>query len=120
MNNRQKQYYFEMAKRGRMITLYVNDKSEGLLTYFIGNGNINKYVRDAMWSVVDDEPQTGNTCYIDHLLTSKKELNPYVALQVWHNVKRYIKDTFKNVKYVRWNRFKNEWQKPKTFKEGLR
>ena len=119
MTNKQKQYYYEMAKRNRLIMLYVNGKSEGLLTFFIGNGNVNKYVRDNPWSIVDDEAATGDTCYIDHLLTSKNRDNPYASLSVWRDVKRYIKDTYPLVRKFRHNRFKKKWAEPKTFKEEI-
>ena len=120
MNSDQKQYYYEMAKRDRLLMLYVNGKSEGLLTFFIGNGNARKYTeRDNMWSVVDDEPKTGNTCYIDHLLTSKNRDNPYASLYVWRDVKNYIKNNYPLVERIRHNRYKKNWEEPKTFKEGV-
>jgi len=118
MTNEQKQYYYEMAKRDRLLMLYVNGKSEGLLTFFIGNGSPEKYIRDDMWSVVNDDPK-GNTCYIDHLLTSKDRNNPYASLYVWHNIKNHIKNNYPLVKRIRWNRYKKNWEEPKTFKEGV-
>lgn len=119
MTNKQKSYYYGMAKRGRLINLYTNDKNIGLITFFIGNGNVNKYVRENPWSIVDDEPIKGDTCYIDQLLTSKEKINRYASLRVWADIKKYMRDNFKNVKCIRWNRFKHDWGKPKTFKEGL-
>ena len=120
MTKQQKQYYYEMAKRNRLLMLYdVNGKSGGLITFFIGNGNIHKYIREDMWSIIKDEPKTGNTLYIDHLLTSKNRNNPYVSLCVWRDIKRYIKNTYPLIKRIRWNRFKEKWGKPKTFKEEI-
>lgn len=119
MTNQQKQYYYEMAKRNRLLMLYVDGKSEGLLTFFIGNGDASKYIRDNPWSIVNDEPKTGNTCYIDHLLTSKNRDNPYASLYVWQDIKSYIRNTFPLVRRIRWNRFKQKWGEPKTFKEGI-
>jgi hypothetical protein len=106
MENSKKQYYYEMAKRDRLIPLTVNNKLGGFLTFYIGNGDVSKYVRDDMWSVLDDEPKTGTVCYIDHLIGKDRRLSPH-AVRIWHNIKKYIGFKYPQVQIIRWNRFKN-------------
>ena len=48
MDDKQIQYYFEMKKRGRLIHLSTEDGRNGILTYFIGNGNPDKYQKRDM------------------------------------------------------------------------
>ena len=106
MDKEQKQYYFEMAKKNRLLRLNIDGKVIGLITFFIGNYNIDKYINRDQWSIVDDEPD-GNTLYIDQLLTDKSDDNPYYSLFVWQNIKKFIRKNFSNVKTIRWNRWKN-------------
>ena len=94
-----------MRKTNRLISVKdSNDKLVGLLTFFIGNGDVNKYVRDDSWSIIEDDPQ-GDTVYIDHLLSLGKV--PKYSIEVWAYIKGYFKDNFSNIKKIRWNRFKN-------------
>ncbi len=106
MDDKQIQYYFEMKKRGRLIHLATNDGRQGILTYFIGNGNPNKYQKRDMWSVIDDEPN-GNTIYCDQLITDHNEENPYVAFSIWKDIKRYFKEKYPAINRIRWIRFKH-------------
>src|SRR3990167_9732585 len=106
MTDKQKSYYTEMAKRNRLIMLYVNGENAGLITFFIGNGKSEKYIERDNWSVVEDEP-SGDTVYIDQLLTSKEEDNVFASLSVWRDVKSYFRDKFPLAKIIRWNRWKN-------------
>ena len=94
-----------MLKRDRLIPLRFEGVHCGMLTYFIGNGNIDKYVRDDSWSVVDDEPETGTTCYIDQLIAYNTEFTRRHSLEIWHNVKAYLKHKYPQLKCYRWNRF---------------
>ena len=101
MDNRQQQYYFEMKKRGRLIHLSTEDGRNGILTYFIGNGNPNKYWDRSPWSVINDEPN-GDTIYCDQLITDHNKLNAYIGLSMWHNIKRYFKNRYPNIDKIRW------------------
>jgi len=95
-----------MAQRNRLIPILINDRLSGFITFYIGNGNPDKYVRDDMWSVVDDEPE-GNICYIDHLITDKSlpNRNKY-AISVFRYFTKCIKNRFPKVNKLRWNRVK--------------
>ena len=106
MNDYQKAYYHKMKERGRLIPIRNNNKMIGLLTFFIGNGDASKYVREDSWSVVEDGVN-GNTCYIDHLVGSKGISYAQDSLKIWSYLKHYWKSNFKNVKKIRWNRVKN-------------
>ena len=106
-----------MNKKGRLIHLSTDDGRKGILTYFIGNGNPKKYQNRDMWSVVEDEPETGDTIYCDQLLTDHDEQNPYVALSVWKDIKRYFKDRYPNIDKIQWRRFRHN--KLSNYKEEL-
>lgn len=106
MNEYEKSYYYKMRDRDRLVRLEHEGKFCGVLTYFVGNGNVDKYVRDDSWSVVDDE-QNGNRIYIDHLLTTKEHFNKEASLHIWHWLKRYFKSKHPQVTEYRWNRFMN-------------
>ncbi len=107
MDNRQKQYYFDMAKKGRLIHLSTQDGRKGILTYFIGNGNPEKYQKRDMWSVINDEPETGDTIYCDQLLTDHDEQNPYIALSVWRDIRKYFRNKYPNVLHIKWKRYRH-------------
>ncbi len=108
MDDKQIQYYFEMKKRGRLIHLSTEDKENTcLLTYFIGNKiDENKFVRNDMWEVLNDNP-SGTICFIDQLLTNKSKNNPNLSYKTWGIFKKFIQENFRNVEIIRWNRFKN-------------
>jgi hypothetical protein len=116
MDDRQKQYYFNMNKRGRLLHLSTEDGKKGILTYFIGNGNPAKYQKRDMWSIVDDE-LNGNTIYCDQLLTDHDKLNPYIAFNVWKEIKRYFKEKYPNIDKIRWIRYRHN--KLTKYKEDL-
>lgn len=105
MNKHQREYYKTMELRDRLIPLVVNGKTRGLLTFYIGNGNINKYVRQDMWSVVDDDPK-GETCYVDHLITDSEAINHRYSWDCFRAFINHIAAMFPNVKTMRWNRVK--------------
>jgi len=65
-----------------------------------------------MWSVLEDEPNTGKTCFIDHLITNHNRNNPIFSFIVWKEFKRYIKNRFRQVEQIQWNRF--NWKKEKS------
>ena len=100
-------YYMEMLKRDRAFPVFKNKKLKCFITFFIGNGNVKKYVRDDSWSIVDDEPDTGDCCYIDQCFSDKGEGNQKYNRVVFNKFIRYIKDRFPTVKRLRWNRVKN-------------
>ena len=118
MTNEQLQYYFDMEKMGRMFHYKKDSRLVCIITYFIGNGNPDKYVDRYAWSVIKDDPN-GNTLYIDQLLTDKNRDNSYLSLEIWHNLKQFIRNTYPNIKHIRHNRYKKNWQEPKTFRREL-
>lgn len=102
-----KVYYEQMLSKGRLIPFHVGEKLACFLTFYIGNsGSEYKFVREDMWEVLDDNPD-GSVCYVDQLLTSKDKDNPRVSYEIWRRFKQYIRHNFKNVRVIRWNRFKD-------------
>jgi len=99
-------YYKEMLKRNRLLPIFVEGKMKCFITYFIGNGDINKYTQKDSWTVVDDEPKTGDTAYIDQLI-SDHEINHRFSKIVWNILINHIKGNYPQVKQLRWNRLKN-------------
>jgi hypothetical protein len=106
-----------MLRRNRLLPIFVKGKIKCIVTYFIGNGDVDKYVRSDPWSIVDDEPNTGNTCYIDQLI-SDHEINHKYSKPVWNILITHIKENYPQVKQLRWNRFKNGIVK--TYKKEMR
>ena len=107
MDKEKLEYYFEMKRRNRLIP--VRDKNgclAGFFTFFIGNGNPQKYVNKDSWSVVDDETN-GDTCYIDHLIRNTEYKQRVNSFSVWKSLKQYIKLNYPLVNKLRWNRWKN-------------
>ena len=99
-------YYHRMAQRNRLIPLRFKGKLKGLVTFYIANGNIEKFINRDPWHIVDDSPD-GETVYIDQCVTNHA-ISPLMSLSIYHNVIDYIKSEFPAVKYVRWNRWKND------------
>ena len=99
-------YYIEMLKRNRLLPFFVDGKMKCLITYFIGNGNAEKYVGKDSWAVVDDEPKTGTVAYIDQMITDH-EVNHKFSKIVWNILINHIKENYPQVKQLRWNRYKN-------------
>ena len=96
-----------MSEKNRLIPILEKGKVIALITFYIGNGNVSKYVRDNMWSVLEDEPKTGDTCYIDHLLVPGKHYHKY-TWRVWRKLRMYIAREFPRVNLIRWNRIKGD------------
>ena len=113
MDDKQIQYYFEMKKRGRLIHLSTEDGRNGILTYFIGNGNPDKYQKREMWTIVNDEPN-GDTIYCDQLITDHNKLNAYIGLSMWHDIKRYFKNRYPNIDKIRWVKTNRHTNKEET------
>ncbi len=107
MDQNQNEYYYEMAKRDRLMMFHKNNKLQWFVTYYIGNGNSNKYIRNDPWTVLDDEPKTGTICYIDQLIANGDKINPRRLLEAFSYFTDLIKSQFPRVEHVRWNRFKN-------------
>jgi hypothetical protein len=101
MNDKQIQYYFEMKKRGRLIHLSTDDGRNGILTYFIGNGEPEKYQNRSPWSIIEDEPN-GDTIYCDQLITDHNKQNTSIAFSVWKDIRRYFKTKYPNIDKIRW------------------
>jgi hypothetical protein len=99
-------YYKEMLERNRLLSFFDKGKMKCLITYFIGNGNPDKYQKRDMFTVIDDEPETGNICYVDHLISDRKVNHKYSKV-VWSFLITHIKDAHPQVKQLSWKRFKN-------------
>ena len=118
MDKEQVNYYYEMLKKGRLIPIRKSDGSlAGIITFYIGTANADKYVRENMWEVLEDEPQ-GWICYVDQLLSNDKTHRFENSFVVWNNFKNYIKQNFPNVLWLRWNRVKNN--RVKTYIERIK
>lgn len=107
MTDTEKTYYKEMLERNRLLPVFNEGKMKCLITYFIGNGNPDKYQKRDMFTVVDDEPNTGNVCYVDHLISDRKVNHKYSKV-VWNYLINHIKGSFPQVKQLRWNRAKKD------------
>ena len=118
MNDYQKNYYFKMKEMNRIIGIRRKDGNlAGILTFYIGNGNPEKYNRQNMWEVLTDEGVKGDTCYIDHLLKTKETKNNDITFSAWRFIKAYLKVNHPQIKRIHWNRFKDK--KHYTFRKEL-
>ena len=79
----------------------------GLITFYLGNGNPDKYVRDDMWKVLQDEGEKGDTVYVDQVLCDKDTNHFKYSFKIWKQFKSFLKQ-YKNIKSIRWNRFKDK------------
>lgn len=97
-----------MKEKGRLIGIRRNNGDlAGILTFYIGNGNPEKYNRLDMWKVLEDEGVKGDTCYIDQLLKTKETKNNDLTFSAWRFLKAYLKQNHPQVKKIYWNRFKD-------------
>ena len=108
-------YYDKMLKKGRLMPFIRENRLAGFFTFYICNeGEEERFLRDNMWSVEEDNPDR-NLCWIDHFWSDQDKRNPKLSFQAWRGFKDYLKRTFPNVRKVRWNRWKNNkltrWQK---------
>lgn len=94
-----------MLLKKRLIPILKGSKTVGLISFYIGN-LVSKYVRKNPWSILDDEPETGTTCFIDQCITDKKTCNHNYTWKVWKHFNNYIRQTYPKVKKIRWNRLK--------------
>jgi len=124
MDNQQKEYYQSMLHKDRLLPFSTkNNQDNGdrlvcIITFYIGINNKDKYIRDNMWSVIEDEPD-GTICWVDHLITDKNPENPRLSYVVWHEFKKYIKTKHPQVKEIRWNRYNFITTKSKEVKYDL-
>jgi len=96
-----------MLDRNRLIPFFKGKRLVCTLSFYICNkGEEDKYFRQDMWSVEDDN-ENGTICIVDHLITDKHPDNPKLSYEIWHRFKSYIKSNFPSVERIRWNRFKN-------------
>ncbi len=107
MDKEQINYYHEMKIRNRLLPLYDNGKLCALLTFYIGNGNGDNFVRDNPWQVVKDN-ENGNCCYIDQLLRNKNYKKKINSFKVWYNLKEFIKSRFPHIRKITWRRWRNK------------
>lgn len=102
-----------MLAKARLMPFFKGDRLVCFITFYICNeGEENKYLRDNMWSVEEDNPK-GNLCWIDQLWTDKNKDNPKLSYEIWHRFKNYIKQNFPKVKKITWRRYKKCWNDSK-------
>lgn len=110
-------YYKEMLHKGRLIPFFTKDRLVCFITFYITN-NPEKYLRDDMWSVEDDD-KNGSICWIDQLWTDKEYENRKLSYEIWHRFKIYIKNSFSSVQYIYWRRWDKRTQTVKTYKKEM-
>lgn len=96
-----------MINRNRCFFIKVDGKCRGLITYFLCNGDVDRFIHKEVWEVLDDH-KTGDTVYIDTLLTDKQPENPRYTFETWRKFKNHILSSYPQVRNLRWNRYKNE------------
>lgn len=107
-----------MLHRKRLIPFFNDRKMIAFITFFIGNPiDESRFARDDMWSVLDDD-KNGSVCFIDHLI-SKDDSNQRRAYKFLHDFRKYIKDTFHNVKYIHWRRWNKRTNEVKIYKKEI-
>lgn len=111
MDKRQREYYDKMLLRDRAFTFYVGDRLGCLITYYIGNGNMDRYTKRDPWTVIDDEPETGTTCYVDQLITDHNKENRKYAWTLWHVLIQYIKEKYPQVERLKWKRYNHKMRR---------
>ena len=99
-----KTYYNKMLKKGRLIPFIIRDKLIGFVSFYITN-DVDKYIRDDPWTVLEDEPETGKICYVDQCWTDKSA-HKY-SFEIWKKLKQFLKSNYPLVEKIRWNRFKH-------------
>ncbi len=105
MTETDKVYYKEMLHKGRLIPFIKNGELVCFISFFI-TSNPDKYIsRNNAWSVEDDEPETGKYALIDQLWSDRKENSQ--SFKIWGKLNNYISENFPQVKFLRWNRWKN-------------
>ena len=105
MDEYQQSYYKKMLEKDRLISIRYGEILIGVITYYIGS-DVDKYVRDDPWSVLEDEPDTGDTCFVDQLITNKGRDNLRFSIVVWKNFINHIIKHYPKVNIIRWNRLK--------------
>lgn len=104
MTYTQKEYYSKMLKKGRLLPFFNENGLVAILTFYIGDDDA-KYIRDNPWSVLDDEPNSGYTCYIDQCVSNKDVEIPF---RIWNIFKHIIIREFPQVRVIKWHRFKDD------------
>ncbi len=105
MTETDKLYYKEMLARGRLIPFIKDGELVCFISFYI-TSNPDKYIqRENAWSIEEDEPETGRYALIDQLWSDRKEHNQ--SFRIWKRLVSYISLNFPQVKFLRWNRWKN-------------
>ena len=101
-----KTYYNKMLKKGRLIPFIIGDKLIGFVSFYITN-DVNKYLRDDPWTVMEDEPETGKVCWVDQVWVKNEYRCCKYSFKIWHRLKQYLKTNYPQVEKVRWNRYRH-------------
>lgn len=101
-------YYHRMLERKRLFKITLDNDMKGVITFYIVSFPP-YYLRDDPWEVLDDEPETGSICFVDHLIIpeSQKENSKY-SFQVWKMFKDFIKENYPQVRLIQWQRLNKE------------
>ena len=94
-----------MLQKNRLFPFIFNDRFVGFLTFYILQSN--EYIQDH-WQIREDNPLAGEVCYIVQLITDKNLFNLKLSYSIWKTFKEYIKLNFKQVKTIKWVRWKND------------
>jgi hypothetical protein len=97
-----KKYCEEMIKRERLIPIVSNGILSGFLSFYITNDDT-KFIEAKPAEILEDEAD-GKICYVAQCIVSKHVINP---VRIWNVFKKHIKDNFKSVEFIHWNRGKN-------------
>ena len=89
-------YYLEMVSRKRFYPIRKDGKLIGFITYYLCNGNIEKYINKEPYEIVDDSIN-GDVIYIDHLIGSYGETYAKDSLSIWFGLKEYFKKQFPHI-----------------------
>ena len=102
MEEKNKQYYYEMLRRDRAQLIIRDGHLIAVVTYLIGDDD-DKYLHNRIpWQLTEDDP-SGTTVYVDQLIV--KDNVPYKHIhREFTTVLSKIKKEFPQVKAAKWIR----------------
>ena len=97
-----------MLNKNRLLPIKINRRFIGVITFFVDDeSKAEKYIQRESWSIINDN-FLGNTIFLDHCITNGDIENAKYSLQIYRDLKNYFRRNFKNIKQIRWNRWKND------------